>query len=107
MAVLLGAVLTVLCVVVLALPFLRRGRGALPAPADWGAARQPLYRELRLLEQERELGHLSGADYEQRAEEIRLQAAALVRAEAEAALQREQSAPRGRGRRGPTRAKQH
>ena len=92
MELLLGAVLAVLALAVVALPFLRRSAAAaseLDPAQDTRSAREALYREMAALEMEHEMGQIDSEEYEERLQEHRLQAAALLQAqeahEAEAA----------------------
>ena len=93
MELLIGAVLAVLALAVVARPFLRRTTAAVdgaPDPAqDTRSEREALYREMAALEMEHEMGQIDSEEYEERLQEHRLQAAALLQAqeahEAEAA----------------------
>ena len=89
-----GAVLALLALAVVARPFLRPSTvDTDDAPADQTqqtrSEREALYREMAALEMEHELGQIDSQEYEERLQELRLQAAALLRAqeahEAEAA----------------------
>lgn len=93
---LIAIVLTAVCVVVLALPFLQKGRERFPSGTDVRTDRQRLYGDLRLLDEERLLGHISEADYQKQSEDIRLRAAELVRQE-EIEAQAVEAASRGVG----------
>lgn len=97
---LIAIVLTAVCAVVLALPFLQKGRERFPSGTDVRTDRQRLYGDLRLLDEERLLGHISEADYQKQAEDIRLRAAELVRQEEiEAqAVEAARAAAKGKGR---------
>lgn len=108
MVIVIGFILTAICLVVLAWPFFRKGPAIAAARPDWRTARQGLYGQLRLLEQERELGHLSEADFQKQAEEIRLQAAELVRLEElEARAAEAARPPRAQARRPGRQAPRH
>ncbi len=93
MELLIGAVLALLAVAVVARPFLRRTAAVDDAPPDPTQAirswREALYREMAALEMEHEMGQIASEEYEERLQEHRLQAAALLQAqeahEAEAA----------------------
>ena len=94
MELLIGAVLAVLALAVVAWPFLRRDASAADdAPPDQTqdtrSEREALYREMAALEMEHEMGQIDSEEYEERLQEHRLQAAALLQAqeahEAEAA----------------------
>ena len=93
MDLLLGAVLAVLALAVVARPFLRRSAASDDAPLDQThdirSGREALYREMAALEMEHEMGQIDSEEYEERLQEHRLQAAALLQAqeahEAEAA----------------------
>ncbi|MBI2917399.1 MAG: hypothetical protein HYY01_05320 [Chloroflexi bacterium] len=103
MVILLVIILTAFCLVVLALPFLQKGRERVPSGSNLRLDRQRLYGDLRLLDEERLLGHISEADYQKQAEDMRLRAAELVRqeqAEAQAAdaARAAARAARGKGR---------
>lgn len=102
MIILIVIVLTAVCLMVLALPFLQKGRERSPSGASARLDRQRLYGDLRLLDEERLLGHISDSDYQRQAEEIRLRAAELVRQEeTEArAVEAARAAAKGKGRRG-------
>lgn len=92
MDLLLGAVLALLALAVVTRPFLRRS-AVDDAPPDHTQGirswREALYREMAALEMEHEMGQINSEEYEERLQEHRLQAAALLQAqeahEAEAA----------------------
>jgi biopolymer transport protein ExbB/TolQ len=105
MSILLGSLLLAACLVIVALPLVRRTE-AQAAGEETDAlaeglrrARERVYEEIRALQQERFLGNLTPAEYQEQLEGARLRAAnlaaqqadvqsalAAVEAEAEAAL---------------------
>ena len=83
MDLLLGAVLAALALAVVVRPFLRRSAAAVDgAPTDQTqdirSGREALYREMAALEMEHEMGQIDSEEYEERLQEHRLQAAALL-----------------------------
>ncbi len=85
MVVLLGILLAASCIAILALPFMRARRAGYVSPADIeavqqvAARREAAFEELRLLRLDRDLGNVEEADYQRRFQELRVQAATLLR----------------------------
>ena len=82
-ALVIGATLAVIAVVVVLLPFLRQRRDADPQ-TPWNAEgvrtqREGLYSALETLNLERELGQVDAEEFERQMREYRRQAALLVR----------------------------
>ena len=79
-----GAVLALLALAVVVRPFLRPSSvepedGAAPDQTqDARSEREALYREMAALEMEHELGQIESQEYEERLQELRLNAAALL-----------------------------
>ncbi len=81
MIIAIAVLLTILILVVLALPFVHKGRERFPFSVDVRSGRQDLYQELRLLDEERLLGHISETNYQKQSDEVKLRAAELVKQE--------------------------
>ena len=83
MELLIGGVLAVLALAVVVRPFLRHTAAIVDdAPPDRTrdvrSEREALYREMAALEMEHEMGQIDSEEYEERLQEHRLQAAALL-----------------------------
>ena len=82
----IGILLGLFCLVILAIPFLRKERvGRLNArnPGDLREKRISIYQEIRTLENDLNLGQVSPEDYEKRLQDYRLRAAKLLMEEEE------------------------
>ena len=86
MGLIIGILLGLFCLVILAIPFLRKERvGGLNA-SNTGSLREKrisIYQEIRTLENDLNLGQVSPEDYEKRLQDYRLRAAKLLMEEEE------------------------
>ena len=86
MGLIISILLGLFCLVVLAIPFLRReraGRLDTPNSGDLREKRISIYQEIRTLENDLNLGQVSPQDYEKRLQDYRLRAAKLLMEEEE------------------------
>ncbi len=86
MGLIIGILLGLFCLVVLALPFLRRERAGGLHTGNPGSLREKrisIYQEIRTLENDLNLGQVSPEDYEKRLHDYRLRAAKLLMEEEE------------------------
>ena len=86
MGLIIGILLGLLSLVVLVLPFFRRGRVGELNDRNPGGLREKrisIYQEIRTLENDLNLGQVSSEDYEKRLQDYRLRAAELLMEEEE------------------------
>ncbi|MBI4233794.1 MAG: hypothetical protein HY686_05075 [Chloroflexi bacterium] len=84
---LIGALVILLSVGILLIPFLQRDRRRATLPRDTSQEallrREAIYQEINTLQLEYELGHINEADFQARLHDYRLQAAAALKEEVE------------------------
>lgn len=86
MGVVIGLILALVCIGVLAVPFLRGSRGDAEEPTiedltEAARQRESVYEEIRTLHLDRGLGNVSEDEYQEHLRTLRLRAAAILREE--------------------------